>query len=68
MGGQRGLGNIKDTLDMDVHTLGAVLSGVGISGFHEKNAGFSLADIAAPATPEIGISQIGGIRFLGGNQ
>lgn len=67
-GGQRGLGNLKDTLDMDVDTFGTIPASVGISGLHKKNAGFSLADIAATAAPEIGISQIGGLRFLGGNQ
>ncbi len=67
-GGQRSLGNIKDTLDVDADTLGAILSGVGISGFHKENTGFSFADIASPATPEVGLAQIGGIRLLGSYQ
>ena len=67
-GGQRGLGNIKDTLDVDADTFGAVLAGVGISGFHKENTGFSFADITSPATPEVGLSQIGSIRFLGSDQ
>ena len=65
---QCGLGNIKDTLDVDADTLGAILSGVGISGFHKENTGFSFADIASPATPEVGLAQIGGIRLLGSYQ